>query len=311
MRIRFSILLLLLSSSVVAQDITLLSQDITINRFIDGTLLIPNDSNIEEIPLAIIIAGSGPTDRNGNQNFMQNNALKKLAESLSKNGIATFRYDKRSVKLIRQGNTDIEIMFDDFIADAVSVLDYFKTKYNFKSISIIGHSQGSLIGMVAAQQGADSFISIAGAGNTIDEVIVEQVELTAPMFTEDTKRVFAVLKEGKTTTDFPPALTSFLSVDVQPFMSNWMSYDPKHEIDQLDIPILIINGSKDLQVSESEARLLYENTKNADIVIIDKMNHVLVPIEGDALENSKSYNESGRKLSSDLIDSIVNFVKNE
>jgi hypothetical protein len=85
--------------------------------------LVPRD--IEKPPLSIIIAGSGPTNRDGNQNFMKNNSLKKLAEGLSSEGIATFRYDKRIVKQIRQGNVDNNIMFDDFIKDASDVIEYF------------------------------------------------------------------------------------------------------------------------------------------------------------------------------------------
>jgi len=97
--------------------------------------------------------------------------------------------------------------------------------------------------------------------------------------------------------------------DVQPFISNWMSYDPQIEIEKLKIPILIINGTKDLQVTEAEAKLLKGAAPKATLKIIDKMNHVLVPIEGDDLENSKSYNESERALSPELFESIIGFIK--
>ncbi len=282
------------------------TEEIAINKLIDGTLLLPNTSSKPN--LAIIIAGSGPTDRDGNQNFLISNTLKKLATNLSNNGIATFRYDKRIVKQIRKGNVDKNISFDDFIMDAVSVIDYFKKTKQYHKIYIIGHSQGSLVGLLAAKDKADGFISLAGAGQTIDAVLYEQVEKTAPMFSKDTKRVLSILKEGKTTTDYPPALTSLFSIDIQPFMSNWMKYDPQEEIKKLKMPILIINGTKDLQVSEAEAELLKNAVPDATLVVIDKMNHVLVPIEGGDLENSKSYNEAYRKLSPELIKSITRFI---
>ena len=121
--------------------------------------------------------------------------------------------------------------------------------------------------------------------------------------------MFSILKEGEITDDFPIALASIFNKEVQPFMISWMKYDPKIEIKKLDMPILIINGTKDFQVSIEEAQLLKASVENAQIEIIEKMNHILVPIEGDNLENSKSYNESFRKLSITLIDAIVNFIK--
>ena len=307
MNLKAFILFLLFNSILYAQDKLFNQQQITINKHIDGTLLLPN--KIDKPNLAIIIAGSGPTDRDGNQNLLKNNSLKKLAERLSENDIATFRYDKRIVKQMRQGNIDYNISFDDFITDAISVINFFKTKDDFNKIYIIGHSQGSLVGMIAAKDGADGYVSLAGAGKPIDEVIVDQINNTAPMFNEDTKRVFSVLKEGKVTDDYPLALATVFNKEVQPFMISWMKYSPQFELKKLDIPILIINGTKDLQVSVDEANLLKASLENAQIEIIEKMNHILVPIEGDNLENSKSYNESFRKLSPLLIDTIVNFIK--
>ena len=282
-------------------------QEIEVNTFVTGTLLLPNE--VEKPNLAIIIAGSGPTDRDGNQNFLKTNNLKKLAIGLTKENIATFRYDKRIVKQIRKGNVDKNMMFDDFVTDAISIIDYFKATNAYNKIYIIGHSQGSLIGLLAAKDRADGFISLAGAGQSIDEVITEQVIKTAPMFKDDTIRVFDVLKEGKTTKDYPVALSSIFNVDVQPFIANWMKYNPQNEIAKLEIPILIINGTKDLQVSEAEAKLLHESAKSSTIKIIENMNHVLVTIEGDDLENSKSYNEPGRKLAEGLITNLIEFIK--
>lgn len=307
MKLKAFTLFLLYNSFFYAQDNIFSIQQLSINQHIDGTLLLPNEK--EKPNLIIIIAGSGPTDRNGNQNFLKNNSLKKLAERLTENGIATFRYDKRIVKQIRQGNVDPNISFDDFVTDAISVLKYFKLKDNFNKVYIIGHSQGSLVGILAAKEGADGFISLSGAGKTIDEVIINQINKTAPMFTKDAARVFSILKKGDTTEDYPIALESIFNKEVQPFMTSWMQYNPQDEIKKLQIPILIVNGSKDLQVSIEEAHLLKAAVPNAQIEIIEKMNHILVPIEGNNLENSKSYNESFRTLSIKLIDAIVKFIK--
>lgn len=293
--------------SGIAQDVNYSRNDISINNFVDGTLLTPNA--LDKPILAIIIAGSGPTDRNGNQNFLKSNNLKKLAERLSNNNIATFRYDKRIVKQIKNGNIDKNIMFDDFVTDAISVIEYFKETKAYSKIYVIGHSQGSLVGMLAAKDRADGFISIAGAGQSIDHVIIDQIQKTAQMYTEDTKRVFDMMRQGKTTPDYPQALSSIFDIEIQPFMMNWMQYNPQDVIKTLDIPILIINGTKDLQVTVEEATLLKEASHNAELKIVEKMNHVLFIIDGDDLENSKSYNESARKISEDVVSAILDFIK--
>ena len=307
MKQKLIILSLLINITVFAQDDLFRVQELAINEWIDGTLLTPEDNS--KSVLGIIIAGSGPTNRDGNQNFLKNNSLKKLAEGLSSQGVATFRYDKRIVKQIRKGKVDNNMMFDDFVTDAISVIDYFKGKNNFSKIYVIGHSQGSLVGMLAAKDRADGFISLAGAGQSIDAVILEQIEKTAPMYTEDSKKTFAILKLNKTTENYPPALASLFEITIQPFMSNWMQHDPQKIVKELNFPILIINGTKDLQVSVEEANLLKEASTNAELIIIENMNHILFTIDGDNLENSKSYNEAFRKINPSVIDSILSFIK--
>ena len=306
MKIYLILALSLIPLTGLCQDKPYIEEEVTITKWIDGTLLLP--IAIKEPNLAIIIAGSGPTNRNGNQNFLKNNSLKKLAEGLSINGIATFRYDKRIVKQIRRGNVDKNMSFDDFINDASDVIDYFKSKDSYRKIYIIGHSQGSLVGMISAKTKADGFISLAGAGQNIGNVIIEQATKMDPKLGEQTRPVVERLKQGDIATNYPSALGSIFNPDIQPFMMSWMNYEPAEIIKVLEMPILLINGTKDLQVSESEATLLKEANPKATLIFIQNMNHVLFEIEGGDLENSKSYNESFRPISPKLILSITNFI---
>ncbi len=296
----------LVSTYGVCQENSYTAEEISVSKFIDGTLLKPSED--QKSILAIIIAGSGPTDRDGNQNFLKNDALKKLAESLSNMGIATFRYDKRIVKQIRKGKVDPNIMFDDFVNDAEDVISYFKANDSFKKIYVIGHSQGSLVGMLAAKKQADGFISIAGAGQNIGDVIVEQVATMDPKLGKEAQGVVDRLKKGERTTDYPQALASVFNIDIQAFMMNWMQYDPAEVLKDLNMPILIVNGTKDLQVTEQEAQLLKASNDNAELMIIENMNHVLFEIKGDDLENSKSYNEAFRPIATELTESIIGFI---
>ncbi|SDB47158.1 hypothetical protein SAMN03097699_1550 [Flavobacteriaceae bacterium MAR_2010_188] len=284
-----------------------ISNEISINRYVDGTLLLPN--SVENPSLVIIIPDSGPTDRNGNQNFLKNNSLKKLAEALAANNIATFRYDKRIVKEIKRGNVNLKVSFDDFMVDNRSVLDYFEAQKEFKNVFVLGHGQGSLVGMLSLDDKIKGFISVAGAGKSLDSTLIVQVQKTAPGLTDDTKRILNVLKEGKTTTNYPQALSSIFDIEIQPFMSSWIKYDPLTIIKDIPTPILILNGTKDLQVGIQESEELAKVAQNSEVKIIDNMNHVMFIIDGDDLENSKSYNEPRRSISEDLVNGIVQFVE--
>ncbi|MFL0352302.1 alpha/beta hydrolase [Xanthomarina sp. GH4-25] len=308
MKLKVLIVFLMCSvTKMISQENVFKTEDISINQFIDGTLLTP--TNNESPSLAIIIGDSGPTDRNGNQNFQKNNILKKLAEGLSNNGIATYRYDKRIVKQIRKGRVDKNISFNNFITDAVSIVNYFTEKNTFKNIYIIGHGQGSLVGILASKENVSGYISIAGSGKSIDEVILDQIKQTVPGLTEESEVAFKILKDGKATSNYPPALESIFSPENQAFMSSWIQYHPQESISELNIPTLIISGTKDLQVPTEEAQLLKEASKEGSVLLIENMNHVLFNIQGDDLENSKSYNESFRQLSPELLPAIIDFIK--
>lgn len=285
------------------------SEEIVLSNLIEGTLLIP--STEQNVPLVILIQGSGPTDRDGNQPNMRNNSLKYLAESLAEESIATFRYDKRLVKLAQQGRLREEsINFNDFVADAKSVLQHFQNDERFSHIVIAGHSEGSLVGMLAAQNGVDAFISIAGAGQRIDNLIIDQLRRQTPMIADDARAAFDVLKENGKVTDFNPMLSSLLRESVQPFMYSWMQYNPQEEIARLDMPVLILNGTEDIQTNEEEARMLNIAKPFSEMYLIKNMNHVFKEIAtGDTIENAKSYNEPHRPIVPELVDRIVTFVK--
>ncbi|GEQ86865.1 alpha/beta hydrolase [Patiriisocius marinistellae] len=305
---KIAFLILLNTIFLTAQDIKKDVRDISISPLIDGTILTPKSQ--DKLPLVIFIGGSGPTDRNGNQQMMENNSLRYLAEGLYQNNIASFRYDKRIVKQMKNKTVNEEsIRFDDFIKDAVDVFDYFKRADAFSKIYILGHSQGSLVGMIAAQNGADGFISIAGAGQSIDEVIVDQLKNQAPGLEENARIAFAEMKKNGTTSNYSPGLASIFRPAIQPFINSWMKYNPKEEISKLNVPVFIINGDKDLQVQVSEAAELQKAKPGAQFLIVPKMNHILKEIEGNDMENQKSYNNYKMPVMPILIEEITKFIK--
>ena len=173
---------------------TFSTEEVAINSLISGTLFQPKQKT-NRINLVILIAGSGPTDRNGNQNGMINNSLKFLAEELAKTGISVFSFDKRIIMQMKNGTIgESKLSFDDMVADAVSVVDYFNNSKKFKSIILAGHSEGSLIGILAAKNNVQAFISIAGPGRQISEVMEEQILKQLPYVKDELHQKLEILK---------------------------------------------------------------------------------------------------------------------
>jgi pimeloyl-ACP methyl ester carboxylesterase len=302
------ILAFLVCGKPSAQNFEKFSEELKITPLVEGTLLLPKD--VENPKLVILLGGSGPIDRDGNQMMSKSNSLKLVAEGLFNEGIASFRYDKRIVKMMKNGSVDESTMsFDQFVEDAVAVIEHLKDRGTFSSIYLCGHSQGSLVGMIAAKGRANGFISLAGAGQAIDAVIVDQLAKQAPGLKENARESFDDLRQNGVAENFSPGLSSIFRRSLQPFLISWMKYDPQQEIASLDMPVLIVNGDQDLQVQLSEARLLYQARPSATFEIINGMNHVLKEVGDDDIENSKSYNEPNRPLHPRLIETISKFVK--
>lgn len=301
------ILTLLFPIILFAQDIK--TEEIEVNPLLKGTLFSTENDTAKKPNLIILIAGSGPTNRNGNQIGMQNNSLKYLAEAIAKNKNVAFSFDKRIITQMKTGKIDEEsLLFDDFINDVKDIIHYFKDQKKYHKIILAGHSEGSLIGMIAAHGNADAFISIAGAGRTIDLIITDQVTNQAPFLRKEIEENFAQLKEGKTFEVKNQMLASLFRKSVQPYMMSWIKYNPQEEIKKLTIPILIINGTKDIQIPESEAKLLHDANPKSELKIIEKMNHIFKEINEDS-ENLKSYSNPNLPIMEELSLSINNFIK--
>ncbi len=304
------ILILIASSAAFSQNTPLFkTENIAINSLLNGTLYTPIKQN-NATKLVILIAGSGPTNRDGNQIGLTNNSLKLLAESLVNNGIAVYSYDKRIFAQMASGKLDeASLTFDNFIDDAKAVVLYFKNQKKYHSITVAGHSEGALIGMVAANGNADAYISIAGAGRPIDEVLLEQIGKQAPFLKEEVEKNLTTLKSGNTFELKNQMLASLFRASVQPYMISWIKYNPQNEIKKLQIPSLLINGDKDIQVSVQDAQLLQQAQPNAQLHIIPNMNHIFKVIKGDDTENKASYTNPELPICVELTSIITTFIR--
>lgn len=292
---------------VLAQVSAVNEQNINVDQYTEGTLTLPADTT--NLPLVIFIQGSGPTNRDGNQPMMKNDGIKKISHGLAQNGIASFRFDKRIFKMQKLGLREQDLRFEHFSEDVKNVIEHFRQEENFSKFILAGHSEGSLIGILAAGEAdIDAFISLAGAGKPIDKIIVEQIAKQSASLSENAREAFEIIRANGSTANYSPYLESVFRPSVQPYMASWMKYEPAEELAKLEIPVLIVNGDFDLQVDVEDAKLLKEAKPDAQLVILDKMNHIFRKIEGESLENTKAYNEPARPLHPELLPALVNFI---
>ena len=289
--------------SISASDYIINSFD---NHNIHGTLINLKNQNST---IAIIISGSGPTDRDGNNNSLESNYLKMLAEGLQENGISTYRYDKRGVgKSVGDLKSGHEIKFSDYINDVVSIINHFKKSKKFKELVVIGHSEGALIGMIASQSIADRFISVAGAGEDYLTLIERQLSIQPPFVRSMSEPIIEKLKNKKLVDSVPPLLNSLFRADVQSYLIDASSYDPVEEISKLNIPILIIQGSTDIQIQVSDALILHKAAKNSRLEIIEGMNHVFRQASDNRLLNLQTYGNPELPIDNNMINIISEFI---
>lgn len=276
---------------------------------IHGTLLVPETS--KKVPIALIIAGSGPTDRNGNSLMTTNNSLKMLAENLGLNGIASLRFDKRGIGESKNaGISESDLRFEDYINDVKAWCKLLKKDSRFSDLIIIGHSEGSLIGMIASQEKlVTKFISIAGAGFPAADILRRQLEEQPLMVLEMSVPILEKLKRGEIENHPPQILYALFRPSVQPYLISWFKYNPQTEISKLKMPILIIQGSTDIQTTIEDAENLSKSNKNAQKVIIEKMNHVLKTAEFDRIKNIETYNNPELPINAKLVTETINFIK--
>ncbi|GAB4209084.1 MAG: alpha/beta hydrolase [Bacteroidia bacterium] len=264
--------------------------------------------------LCIIHSGSGPTDRNGNNEYGgENNSLKKLADSLFARGISTFRYDKRGVGKSKDAlYSEDSLRIQDYVKDVLLVMDFFSKKpFNYKEFVLIGHSEGALIVTLAAQKDKriKKLVLISGAGYRADTIIKRQMSFLA----ENAKKVIFpmidTLAAGRRIENVPPILSMLFRESVQNYMISWLPIDPAEELSKVHQRVLILQGDNDIQISVKDAERLKDFNKGADLRIIPKMNHILVDAPEDKKGNRETYNQPDLPLSKDIVPSIFDFLK--
>jgi len=266
------------------------------------------------VPVALIIAGSGPTDRNGNSIALPgaNNSLMLLARGLAERGIASLRYDKRGIAASRAAMTKEEdIRFEDYIADAKGWIAQLRADPRFSTITVVGHSEGSLIGMIAAREAhADAFVSLEGAGRNAKDIIIAQLAAQLPPpVVEQAKSIMSRIESGQPVDSVPPFLAPLFRPSVRPYLVSWFRYTPSVEMARLAIPALVVQGTTDIQTSGEDAKLLSSALPSSRLVMIEGMNHVLKAAPAARAEQGPAYSDPSIPVVPELPDEVAAFVK--
>jgi pimeloyl-ACP methyl ester carboxylesterase len=278
---------------------------------VQGSLRLPAGEG--KTPVVLIVAGSGPTDRDGNSAMLpgHNDSLKLLAEALAQAGYASVRYDKRGIAASRAAAPDESAMrFDIYVDDAAAWIAKLKADPRFGPVAVIGHSEGALIGMLAAERaGASAYVSLAGAADTPGAVLRTQLAgKLPPPLAADNERILASLEAGKPVAEVPPALMTLYRPSVQPYMISWMKYVPTKQIAALRMPVLIVQGTTDIQVGVAQAQALKAARPDAQLLVIEGMNHVLKAVPADVPNPIASYADPALPLHPKLAPALIAFL---
>jgi pimeloyl-ACP methyl ester carboxylesterase len=277
-----------------------------------GTLLMPDDDDAE---MVLILPGSGPTDRDGNNPLVgKPNSYKLLAEALAEEGVASVRVDKRGMGgSIGAGNgnaVSIPVYVDDYHA----WIDAIKAETGRKCIWLLGHSEGTVMASAAAEGRKDvcGLILVAGPGRPLGAVLREQLRTNpanAPIL-DTALAAMAELEAGRKVdvSAMHPALQRLFAPATQDFLISMLPADPVEILRKADKKTLIVQGTTDIQISVEDARLL-NRAPRTRLELIEGMNHVLKEAPADRAANVATYSNADLPLAPKLAGHIEDFVE--
>jgi uncharacterized protein len=275
---------------------------------LDAVLTTPPD--VEQPPVALLIAGSGSTDHDGNGPQAKPATLKKLAEQLAERKIATLRYDKRGAGGWKpEFGKPEDFRFKDYVDDAVSLVNYLKSGGKFGRVVVIGHSEGGLVAVLAARQvQVDRLVLLVTAARRQGDLVKAQLEKRQipPDILDPILKAIDSIMAGQIVD--PPPRGLAIEPSMQPSVASAFTVDPIEPLKSIDKPILIVGGGRDVQVARLDFIALSAASPLAKTLWLPDMNHVLVDVTDEA-DNLAAYNQPERTLDSKLVDAIAAFIQ--
>ncbi|WP_092762917.1 alpha/beta hydrolase [Rhodoferax sp. OV413] len=277
---------------------------------LQGILAMPE--GLAPVPAILILAGSGPVDRDGNLPGARNNCLKLLAASLTNSGIASLRIDKRGVGRSRSIEfREDELRFDTYIEDAIAWVKFLQGQARVAGVALLGHSEGALVATLAAQRcDLSGLVLIAGASEPAAQVIERQLAAASvpTALQRDSRRIASSLERGERVTTVPSELHALYRPSVQNYLMSWFPLHPAQELSKANNPTLVIQGTTDLQVGVEDARRLAAVRPGSTLVLVEGMNHILKIASSDRTENLMTYDMPDLPLADSLSQAISTFL---
>lgn len=280
-----------------------------------GSLVVPDGEGARDAML--IWSGSGPTDRDGNSAVgLRNNSLRMLAHALGEAGYVSLRTDKRGIgaSAAALGN-EADLRFEAYVEDAVRWARYLAGVPDIRRIFLLGHSEGALVAILAAQRIAPAgLILVAGIGSPAADLLRRQLAAPGiaipPSQLEEIQAVMTALEAGRTVPGVSQSLHAQYRPSVQPYLISWFKYDPAFELAEVSVPTLVIQGTADLQVAMEDAERLAAARPGIALARIDGMNHVLKIAPAGREENFATYTRPMLPLAPGLVPAITRFARN-
>jgi alpha-beta hydrolase superfamily lysophospholipase len=275
---------------------------------LDAFLTRPAD--VEKPPVALLIAGSGSTDHDGNGPQAKPATLKKLAERLAAKKIATLRYDKRGAGGWKpEFGKPEDFRFNDYVDDAVSLVNYLRTSGKFSRIVVVGHSEGGLVAILAARQvQVDRLVLLVTAARRQGDLLKAQLEKRQipPDILDPVLKAIDSIMAGQVVD--PPPRGLAIAPSMQPSLTSAFVIDPIDPLKSIDKPILIVGGGRDIQVARVDFAALSAAAPLAKTLWLPDMNHVLVDVTDDA-DNLAAYTQTERAIDANLVEAVAAFIQ--
>lgn len=275
-----------------------------------GALLTPDG---QTRAAAVIIAGSGPTDRDGNSPIgVSGGVYRQLAEGLAERGIATVRYDKRGIAASTAAATDeASLTFDTYIDDAKAWAALTAEKTGAPCVWLLGHSEGALIAQAAAADnpGVCGLVLLSPVGVRANVELRRQIEPKLPPAVKpEVDHIMSELEAGRTVSDTPPYLAALFRPSVQPYLISYFVVDPQALIAAYDRPVLLGHGSTDIQVKPENSEPLLAAQPKAERVVFEGLNHVLRQAPLDPAGNAATYGDASIPLGAEVAPAVADFI---
>jgi len=279
-----------------------------------GTMLSPASS---KAPVVLIIPGSGPTDRDGNSPLgVKASTYRLLAEGLADQGVASVRIDKRGMFASGAAVTDAnDVTLRAYADDVHAWVKAIKQATGAPCVWVLGHSEGGLVALAAAQTPSDicGLILVSTAGRPLGAVLRDQLKANpanAPLL-EGANATIAALEAGHRVdvSSLHPALQGLFAPAVQGFLISELSVDPAKLLADYKGRVLIVQGDHDIQVSVADAERLKAADPRADLQIMPGLNHVLKQVTPDTrAANVATYSDPSLPLGPGVVETVSRFV---